>query len=333
MSRFLYPWFLLVGLVALPLLVWAWRELERRGRARVVFSDLSPFRAVRPSLRVRLRHGLIVLRLLAVACLFVALARPQHGNKSQEILSKGIDIMVVIDTSTSMSQSDLDPSRLGVAKRVVRDFVAGRADGLQNDRIGLVVFSRIAFTQCPLTVDYTILKQIVERVNYTRPEFDGTAIGTALATAVARLKDSTAKSKVVILVTDGENNYGLDPMTAASLAETTKVKVYTIGVVPRTGFGQVRDAIFGLIKVPTQSNVDDTQLRAIAQATGGQYFEASDNDKFRQIFQEIDKLEKTEVKVREFYRYSELYPPWVALALVLLLAEQVLGRTWLRRLP
>jgi Ca-activated chloride channel homolog len=182
-------------------------------------------------------------------------------------------------------------------------------------------------------VDYTILKQIVSRVQFTRKEFEGTAIGSALATAVGRLKDSTAKSKVVILVTDGENNAGLDPMTAASLAEATKVKVYTIGVVPTDMMDKVQDAIFGARFIPGRSNVDESQMKEIASSTGGQYFRASNTEGFAEIFKDIDRMEKTEVKVKEFYRYSELYLPWVVLALCLLLAEQVLGRTWLRRLP
>mgnify|MGYP000221110694 CR=1 FL=1 len=332
MIRLLHPWFLL-GLLLVPLLYYLWREIERSGRARIIFSDLGPFKAVRPSLRVRMRHGLIGLRLLAVAVLVIALARPQHGNKTQEIISKGIDIMIVLDTSTSMSQDDLDPNRLAVAKKVIADFITGRETGKQNDRIGLVVFSKIAFTQCPLTVDYTILRQIVGRVQFTRREFDGTAIGTGLATAVSRLKDSTAKSKVVILVTDGENNAGLDPMTAAGLAEATKVKVYTVGVVPAGLMQKVQDALFGVRYVPGMVNVDETQMKEIAKSTGGLYFRASDEKGLVEIFKEIDQLEKTEVKVKEFYRYSELYAPWVALALGLLLVEQIFGRTWLRRLP
>jgi Ca-activated chloride channel family protein len=332
MIRFLHPWFL-AALALLPLVLYGYLRLERAGRARLIFSDLTAFKTIAPSGRVRARHAVIGLRLFALAALVIALARPQHGNHIQEVISKGIDIMIVLDNSTSMSQQDLDPNRLAAAKQVVAKFVAARQDGLQNDRIGLVVFSKIAFTQCPLTVDYTILKQIVSKVQFTRKEFDGTAIGSALATGVARLKDSTAKSKVLILVTDGENNAGLDPLTAASLAEATKVKVYAIGVVPTGMMQKVQDAIFGARFVPSMPTVNETQMQEIAKTTGGRYFRASDEQAFADIFKEIDRMEKTEVKVKEYYRYSELYLPWAALALGLLLVEQLLSRTLFRRLP
>lgn len=331
MFRLLDPW-LLAALLLAPLLVLVYLKLERRGRPRIVFSDLSAFKQVPPSRRVHLRHSIIALRALTVAALVIALARPQYGNKKQEILSKGIDIMIVLDTSGSMQQDDMEPNRLAAAKDVAQRFVEAREKGLQNDRIGLVVFSRIAFTQCPLTVDYPILKQIIHRTQFTRKEFDGTAIGTALATALNRLKNSEAKSKVVILVTDGENNTGLDPMTAAGIAEAMKVKVYTIGVVP-AGMMRKVQSIFGISFVPMGPTVDETQMQEIARVTGGKYYRATDEKAFQQIFDDIDRLEKTEVKVKEFYRYSEAFGPWAAAALLLLLSEMVLGRTALRRLP
>lgn len=330
--RFLHP-LLFLALALVPIVIVVYRWTEKKGRARIVFSDLTPFKSVGPSPRVRFRHSIIALRCLTIAALVFALARPQAGNRIQEIISKGIDIMIVVDTSTSMKQEDLDPNRLAAAKDVINKFIQGREDGLQNDRIGLVVFSKIAFTQCPLTVDYTILKKIVSRVAFTRKEFDGTAIGTALATAVARLKDSEAKSKVVILVTDGQNNRGLDPMTAAAMAEAMKVKVYTIGVVPAGFMQKIADKILGVHFRPGTTAVDETQMKEIAKATGGKYFKATDIEALTGIFKEIDRMEKTEVKVKEFYRYSELYGPWTALALGLMLLEVFLGRTVFRRLP
>jgi Ca-activated chloride channel family protein len=329
--RFLHPW-LFAALMVIPLIILVFRRMEKSGRPRIVFSDLSSFREVPPSSRVQLRHLGIALRCLAVAAIITALARPQYGNQMQEIMSKGIDIMIVLDTSTSMSQSDMEPNRLAAAKAVSKKFVEEREKSLQNDRIGLVIFSAIAFTQCPLTVDYTILKKIVSRVQFTKREFDGTAIGTALATAVGRIKDSKAKSKVVILVTDGENNRGLDPMTAASVARAMGVKVYTIGVVPDRLMKKVQD-IFGVHFVPGGPAVDETQMQQIAETTGGKYFKANNEEKFKKIFEEIDKLEKTEVKVKEFYRYTEAYAPWAGAALLLVLLEMMLGRTVFRRLP
>ncbi|HUT55512.1 MAG TPA: VWA domain-containing protein [bacterium] len=331
MFRFQDPW-LLAALVLAPLVVLLHRWVEGWGRPRIVFSDLSAFKEVPASNRARLRHSVIALRALTIATLVFALSRPQYGNREQEILSKGIDIMIVLDVSTSMQAKDMEPNRLGAAKAVARRFVEEREKGLQNDRIGLVVFSRIAFTQCPLTVDYTILKQIIGRAQFTRQEFDGTAIGTALATAVSRLKDSKAKSKVVILVTDGQNNQGIDPMTAAGIAEAMKVKVYTIGIVP-TGIMRKVQSIFGMSFVPAMATVDESQMKEIARVTGGKYYRATDEQAFKQIFDDIDKLEKTEVKVKEFYRYSEAFGPWAAAALLLLIAELAIGRTVFRSLP
>jgi Ca-activated chloride channel homolog len=330
--RFLHP-ALLVALAGVPLLIILARRTQRSGRPRVVFSDLTAFKSVPPSMRVRLRHSLLALRVLVVAVLVFALARPQHGNQMKEILSKGIDIMIVLDCSGSMRETDLEPNRLGAAKLVAQNFIDGREKGLQNDRIGLVAFSRIAFTKCPLTVDYTILKKILDRVDFTRKEYDGTAIGDAIGTAVARMEDSKAKSKVLIVVTDGQNNAGMDPMTAAALAQAVKVKIYTIGVVPSTFMSKVQDKIFGDVLIPSMPQVDETQMKAVAEQTGGQYFRAQDEKGLAEIFAKIDQMEKTEVKVKEFYRYSEMYRPWIVLALGLLLVELAASRTVLRRLP
>jgi len=330
--RFLHPWmFALLALV--PLLVMAWLRIERRGRARVVFSDISAFKDVPPSPRVRLRYTPATLRLMAAAAMVIALARPQYGNRTREIMSKGIDIMIAVDVSTSMSQQDLEPNRLAAALRVINRFILDREEGMQNDRIGLVVFSRVAFTQCPLTVDYAILKKIVARTTITRKEFDGTAIGTAIATALGRLEESKAKSRVLILVTDGENNTGLDPMTAASMAKALGVRIYTIGVVPEGFMQKVQDRLLGVHFLPGRPAVDETQMKQIAGATGGRYFRAVDEQGLVKVFEEIDKLEKTEVKVNEFYRYQEAYAPWTAAALFLLLLEQALARTVFRRIP
>ena len=330
--RFLHPWFFLL-LLLIPAVVALHLWIEKRRKARIVFSDLTPFKDIAPSGRVRMRYLPLALRMLAVTALVVALARPQYGNRTQEITSKGIDIMLVLDNSMSMKQPDLEPTRLDAAKKVIQSFIQGREEGMQNDRIGLVVFSQIAFTKCPLTVDYTILKKIVNTVDFTRPEFNRTAIGTALATAVGRMEDSKAKSKVIIMVTDGENNAGLDPMTAASMAEALKIKVYPIGVVPEGFMTKTVDRIFGMKFVPRTTSVDETQMKNIADMTGGKYFRATDEEALEKVFQEIDRMERTEVKVKEFYRYSERYWPWAGLALLLVFFEIVISRTIMRRIP
>lgn len=330
--RFLHPWFL-AALALLPLLAYLHAAIEARGRARIVFSDISAFKSVPPSARTRLRHSVFGLRALALALLIVALARPQHGNQIKEVMSKGIDIMMVLDVSGSMREGDMDPNRLAAAKDVINNFIDGREEGLQNDRIGLVVFSRIAFTKCPLTVDYTILKKIVSRAEFSRKEFDGTAIGSAIATAVSRMEKSEAKSKVMVLVTDGQNTTGFDPMTAAGIAKAMDIKIYTIGVVPDTFMTKVQDTLFGERIIPTRPQVDETQMKAIAEATGGKYFRAEDEEGLAKIFGEIGRMEKNKVKVKEFYRYSELYWWFAGLAIILFLAEAVLARTYFRRLP
>ncbi len=330
--RLLHPW-LLAALALLPVAVWVYLRMERKGRPRVVFSDIQGFKRLPPSKRVRLRHAPLAVRVLAMAALVFALARPQTGDKVREIMSKGIDIMIVVDNSTSMAQPDLDPNRLGAAKAVVKRFIRGREEGLQNDRIGLVAFSRIASTRCPLTVDYSILRKIVDRLEITRKEFDGTAIGTAIATAAARLKQSEAKSKVVILVTDGQNNTGIDPLLAAAMAKSLGIKIYTIGVVPETFMQKVQDRIFGVHFTPAGPRVDETQMKEVSRETEGRYFRAEDEDGLVKVFSEIDRMEKTEVKIKEFYRYSELFLPWVAVALGLVLCEQLISRTILKRIP
>jgi len=330
--RFVYPWAFL-ALLAIPLVVAAYYFLEKRGRPRIVYSDLSAMKSISPSKRARFRHLLIGLRCLAVALLVVALARPQYGNQRQEYLSKGIDIMLVLDISTSMAKKDMEPNRLGAAKKVINSFIQGRQEDKQNDRIGLVTFSRVSFTKCPLTVDYTILQKIVSYLGFTEKEFDGTAIGTALATAVARIKDSPAKSKVIILVTDGENNHGLDPMTAASMAEAMGIKIYTIGVVPLGFMQEVHDSIFGKRYRPAPQNVDESQMKEISKSTDGKYFRAENEEALAKIFAEIDEMEKTEVKVKEYYRYSEAFLPWAAAALLLLGIELFLRNTLFRKIP
>ncbi len=332
MFRFLYPWAFLF-LLAIPLMVAGYYLLERRGRPRIIYSDLTALKGIRPSLRVQSRHLLPALRCLAVVLLVTALARPQYGNRTQEYMSRGIDIMIVLDISTSMSKQDMQPNRLAAAKKVINRFIEGRRKGKQNDRIGLVTFSRVSFTKCPLTTDYTILRKIVSYLKFTEEEFDGTAIGTALATAVARIKDSPAKSKVAILVTDGENNHGLDPMTAASMAETLGIKVYTIGVVPLGFMQEVRDSIFGKRYHPAPPNVDETQMKRISSSTGGKYYRAENEEALSEIFGEIDELEKTEVKVKEYYRYSEAFYPWAIAALIMVMLELVLRNTVFRKIP
>jgi len=335
--RLAAPWALAL-LVLVPLaFFWAWRKARP---PRLVFSDVRLLDTVRPGWRARLRGLPLAMRLLALVLLVVALGRPQAENRWEEVLSEGVDIVIALDQSGSMAAVDLgrkpggrtfDPvSRLDYARRVVEEFIAGR----QADRIGLVVFAGRAFTRCPLTLDYGLLNQILETITITR-RYDGTAIGMGLATSVNRLKDSEARSRVVILVTDGRNNAGdIDPETAARLAQTLGVKVYTVGV-GTEGVAPipVDDPVFGPRYVFQPVDLDEDTLRSIADITDGRYFRATDARTLEEIFKRINEMETTEVLVKERVRRTELFPLLALPGVFLLLMEAGLGWTVFRQVP
>jgi Ca-activated chloride channel family protein len=284
-----------------------------------------------------LRRTLPVARVLALMLLVVALARPQIVRHEEEIHTEGIDIMLALDISGSMQAEDFKPkNRIFVAKQTISQFL-GLA---KNDRIGLVVFAGEAFTQCPLTLDYDVLRTLIDKVEIGMIE-DGTAIGTALANCVSRLKDSAAKSKVVILLTDGENNAGkIDPATAAKIAQALGVRVYTIGVGKEGGAPiPVNHPVYGRVYARNPdgslvlSKMDEGLLRSIAESTGGQFFRATDADALRRIYAQILDLERTKFEVKRFERAAEYYR-WAAMpALALLVLEVLLANTRLRVLP
>jgi Ca-activated chloride channel family protein len=333
--RLAAPWALGLLILVPLVLVWTWRKARP---PRLIFSDVRLLATVRPGWRARLRGVPLALRLLAVVLLVVALSRPQVENRWEEVLSEGVDIVIALDQSGSMAAIDLgrkpggfDPiSRLDYARRVVEDFIAGR----QADRIGLVVFAGRAFTRCPLTLDYGLLNQILDSITITR-RYDGTAIGMGLATSVNRLKDSEARSRVVILVTDGRNNAGaIDPETAARLAKTLDIKVYTVGV-GTEGVAPipVDDPVFGPRYVFQPVDLDETTLRSIADITDGRYFRATDARTLEEIFQRINEMETTEVKIKERVRRTELFPLLAVPGVLLLLLEAILGWTLFRQVP
>ncbi len=333
--RFATPLALLL-LLALPAL--AWWSARRRRQPGLIFSDTRLLDRVPSSWRMRLRWLPAALRLVALAVLVVGLARPQAENRFQDVTSEGVDIVLALDHSGSMAAVDLgkkpggyDPvSRLDFAKRVVEEFIQGR----QADRIGLVVFAGRAFSRCPLTLDYGLLTQILQSVEITS-RYDGTAIGMGLATAVNRLKESAARSRLVILLTDGRNNAGeIDPETAARLARAMGVKVYTVGV-GTEGVAPipVQDPVFGPRYVFQPVDLDEKTLRRIADETDGRYFRATDARTLEEIFRRIDALERTEVTVRERVRRTELFPPLLLAGALLLLAEAALGWTVFRQVP
>jgi Ca-activated chloride channel family protein len=319
----------LYALVLIPLLAAWYLRRHKEDTSDIRYSTLLPFRSFKPGIRERLRHLPFALRMLGVALLIVALARPQTTASGQNIYAEGIDIAMLLDISTSMLAEDFQPNRVEAAKEVAQHFIEGR----HNDRIGLVIFAGQSFTQCPMTLDYRVLKNLLRQVRPGMVE-DGTAIGMAIAQGVNRLKDSKAKSKVMILLTDGMNNRGeIDPLTAAQIAQTFNIRIYTIGV------GTVGEAPypvqtpFGIRYQNIPVDVDEKTLAQIADMTGGRYFRATNNKALKEIYDEIDKLEKTRIEVKSYRSYTELFYPWAGLGLLSLLAEFLLVGTVLRKLP
>ncbi|HHS50204.1 MAG TPA: VWA domain-containing protein [candidate division Zixibacteria bacterium] len=324
---FASPWWFLLIPVVLALFVW--RRRRRGGSLR--YSNVGLLKGARPSARVMIFGALAWLELFGLIFLSLAAARPRAGSVRQTTFTEGIDIMIVLDISGSMRALDFKPkNRIEASKMVAGEFIKGRS----NDRIGLVVFAGRAFTQCPLTLDYGVLLEFLDGVEIGQIE-DGTAIGTAIATGADRLRDSSAKSKVIILLTDGVNNRGeIDPMTAAQLAKALGIKVYTIGAGrPGHAMFPVEDPIFGTRHVRMDVEIDEESLTQIASLTGGQYFRATDTDGLRKIFGEIDQMEKTKIEVDEFTQYRELFPFFLVIGALLLLADIFLSNTLFRKLP
>lgn len=332
--RWADPW-VLVLIPFLAALFWNQLRQARRRPPAVGYSDLGLVdwsRAARPSWEGHIPAALSALGMLLVV---LALARPQLGLGTQSITSRGIDIMLCIDTSSSMQAQDLQPDRLAAAKKVSEAFVAARP----NDRIGVVVFARVAFTQCPLTIDHSALQSMLEAIKpmyeMLGPNTDGTAIGTAIATCVNRLKDVPGKSRVVILLTDGCNNAGaIGPIKAARLAKQFGIRIYTIGVGTRGDAPITLRGPGGFVRHGyIHADVDDQTLTEVAQATGGRYFRATDNDSLHKIYHQIDRMEKSTMPKQEVTRYRELFAWFLVPGILLLTLSLVLGQTVLREVP
>ncbi|RMH62356.1 MAG: VWA domain-containing protein [Calditrichaeota bacterium] len=325
------PWYLVL-LAIVPLLVYYWRRRRSVMQARLIYSDVRLLRKSGVSPRQKMLAALPVLRGLAVILLIIALARPQKSNAEREIITEGIDIVLALDVSSSMLAEDFKPkNRLQAVKAVARQFIQER----KNDRIGMVVFAGESFTQCPLTVDYDVLLALLDQVQVADRSWDGTAIGMGLVNAINRLRDSKAKSRVIILLTDGVNNQGeVDPLTASEIAVPYGIRIYTIGAGTRgTADYPVDDPIFGRRYVPMEVKIDEATLQKIAENTGGRYFRATDTQSLKQIYEEIGRLEKTRIEVKEYTRYDERYIWWAVAAFALLVLEFVLNQTYLRRIP
>lgn len=326
---FANPTYLYLLLLLIPLIGWYIYKLHK-SQASLQVSSSEAFEAPNASSwKVYLRHLPFVLRMLAIALLIVILARPQSTDSWQNTSTEGIDIMLAMDISSSMLAEDLKPNRLEAAKDVAASFINGRP----NDNIGLVVFSGESFTQCPLTADHTVLLNLFKDINSGIIQ-DGTAIGVGLANAVSRIKDSQAISKVIILLTDGSNNMGeIAPVTAADIARTFGIRVYTIGVGTEGMAPYPFQTPFGIQYQNTPVEIDENTLKQIASITGGQYFRATDNSSLKEIYTEIDQMEKTKISVQQYSKKQEEYKNWALLVFALLLCEVLLRNTLLRNIP
>lgn len=326
--RFVSPWWL-VGLAIIPI-IW-WLTTSKKTSASIRFSSIDNLKGISRSSRALMAARLPVIFFLGLALLFVALSRPQSGVTQEKMWTEGVDIALSLDISSSMRSVDFKPDdRLGAAKKVAKEFIEGR----ENDRIALVIFAAHAFTQCPLTTDYGMIINFLDKVQIGQIE-DGTAIGLGLATGVRGLANSKAKSKVAILLTDGVSNRGeIDPITAARMAEALGIRVYTIGMgKPGGGLIPVDDPIFGRRYQKVDFDLDEPMLRRIAKITDGRYFRATDTDKLTKIFAEIQELEKTKIETTQFTRYRELFPWFLIPGVLLVLAFVVFGNTIFRKLP
>ncbi len=325
---FANPSLLFLLLLIVPIIVWYVLKYKKT-HASIQVSTIKSIGKDHITYKHILRHVVFAFKVIALALIIVAMARPQSTLSWKNQESEGIDIVLALDISSSMLARDFEPDRLEAAKDLAIQFIAGR----RNDRIGLVVFSGESFTQCPLTTDHAVLINLFRDIKSGIIE-DGTAIGMGLATSVNRIKDSDAKSKVIILLTDGVNNQGaIAPATAAELAQTFGIRVYTIGVGTQGMAPYPVQTPFGtqLRNMPVE--IDEETLQEIAQNTGGEYFRATDNEKLRQIYEQIDQLEKSKIEVKEFSQKDEEFLTFVLIAGVLLLIDIILRNTLLRQIP
>ena len=330
MYRFADPYFLYILLI-IPALVYLHLRQRKPRTITLRYSHLGIVKATAKSRWNLYRHLLLALRMLFILFLVLALARPQSGSKEEEVTTEGIDIILALDISSSMLAEDFKPkNRLEVAKLVAEDFVKSRA----NDRIGMVVFAAQSYTQCPLTLDYGILLNFIQDVKIGMVA-DGTAIGLALANAANRLRESKAKSKVIILLTDGRNNAGeLNPLTAAQVAQALNIRIYTVGAGSRgTALYPINDPILGKRYQRLPVEIDEDLLKKIAGMTAGKYFRAVDRQSLEEVFQEIGRLEKTKIEVKEYTRYAELFPMFLLIGLMFAGLEIFLANTKFRKIP
>lgn len=320
--------YLFLLLLLIPYIVWYILK-HKKNNATLQMSDTNIYSDIKKSYKIYLLHAPFILRIIVLSLVILILARPQTTNNWQNSEVEGIDIMLAIDVSTSMLAEDLKPNRLEAAKDVAAEFISGRP----NDNIGITLFAGESFTQCPLTVDHTVLLNLFQSINSGIVE-DGTAVGMGIANAVSRLKDSKAKSKVIILLTDGTNNKGdISPLTAADIAKSFGIRVYTIGV-GTNGMAPYPLLVAGTIQyINTPVEIDEKTLTQIAITTNGNYFRATNNSKLKEVYKEIDKLERTKLNVKQYSKRHEEYQWFALIALLFLLLEFYLRNSILKKIP
>lgn len=331
MMNLAHPGYLWLFLLFIPLIAWyVWSQ--RKANPSMRMSSISAFKGLSTSWKVYVKHFSFVLKLAALSCLIIILCRPQTYDKWSMSDTEGTDIVMAIDISASMLSRDLQPDRLEAAKKVASDFVAKR----ESDNIGLEIFADEGFTLLPMTTHQATLLNTIHEISINMLDADGTAIGDGIATAINRIKDGKAKSKSIILLTDGTNNSGVvAPLTAAEIAQKEGIRIYTIGLGTRGTAETPYAQGFGgeLLYKPMPVTIDEESLKKVAQMTGGKYFRATDNDVLTSIFNEIDKLEKTKIDVKNFTNTQDNYMPWAWALLLLVLLNLTISYTVLRRIP
>ena len=330
MFYFNHPYFLLFLLI-IPALIYWYKTRRADNNSALRFPSIKNFKETDWSDQSWKKDLIFGIKVLALVSLILGLARPRKVNTEQEFSTEGIDIVLVMDISSSMKAIDFKPNRLEAAKEVGLKFIQGR----RNDRIGLITFAAESFLQCPLTVDYNVLENFMQRVEPVEKKFDGTAIGMSIAHGINRLRDSNAKSKVMILLSDGRNNAGeLDPSTATEMAKEYDIKIYTIGAGKR-GKARIPVQTYGgrTVTKLVDVRIDEKTLQNIAQETGGQYFRATDKNSLFNIYKEISKMEKTEIKVKKYYNYEEKYLLFLGPGFLLLLLGAIFEFAIWRQIP
>jgi len=326
---FAHPHFLWLLCLIPVFIFWQWHKKAKQTSTLHV-STLQGLEKMPIPIRVKFRFLIPLLRIVCIVCLVIALARPQKSNVTESVNSEGIDIILSMDISGSMLAEDFKPNRIEASKKVALEFILNRP----TDRIGLVIFSGESFTQCPITTDQGILQQQILAIK-SGLLLDGTAIGMGLATAVDRLRTSKAKSKIIILLTDGVNNTGLiDPVTALEIAKAYKIRVYTIGI-GTNGSARypVQDPLGNITMQQMPVQIDEVLLQKIARETRGKYYRAINNNALKNVYNEIDKLEKTKIEINSFKRYKELFFPFAFVGIIALFLEIILKYFLLRSFP